>query len=214
MDSVKEALAAYAMDDNSIKIFPPFFLTFKRMANEPGSLEPYCFSGEYRNQVLFLPIIMTHLYAGLKSRPPSAVAGEAGLVKMINYTAQHHCGPESGHNNTLAVHSAYVKEYALGSNSQHKVHDLRQDCQVIPASLFLVHMLNACIAQASVGTKTDLQSNKKRLNDMANLFKGALNTVQTTGNTMTNTKSHVWHFSKITYNISFPVYLSKRISNP
>lgn len=209
---VKEALSAPASDDKTQTIYPPFYLTYQRMAREPGTALPtWNFTGEHRNQVLFLPVIATYLFAGIKNLTPGEVAGDVTLVDMINYMVQHHCGPESGQSNVTSVHPTYKSQYDFPGSTQYKVYHCRDDHQIIPATLFIVHMLNATIAQGSVGNEHDLDNTKKRLEEMATLFEGAFNMILSKGNTKTSAKSHVWHFGKFKFEIShFQSYTSKK----
>ena len=74
------ALSAISKDNKDVTVYGPFYVTYTRMVQEPGTLDQCWFmSGEHCNQLLIAPVVAMYLWSGLKSQTPSAVAGDAEL---------------------------------------------------------------------------------------------------------------------------------------
>ncbi len=198
-----DLLQVESKDGDGFMVKPPFNVSYKRMATEMG--EGKNITGEIRNQYLACPVFMTYLWAGLRGIPHNRAAGDPELVDLIHYTMRFHLGPDSGQANMSSMHGAFTVQYGHGYSTNSTYNQLKGDHQVIAATVFLVHLMNSCIATANsrttnkCGSKTAILARKK---EAANLFNGALQTMDTKGNSVRSTVQHLSKFF-------VPFYLSR-----
>ena len=132
---------------------PTFYLSYKRLASEPGSLnsKSYNLTSEMRNQLLIVPAVMTLLYAGLKMNTPKSLEHDEKLASLIEYTLRFHMGAESGQANMAVMHGALTTKYGIDFKAQQTVNYLEGDLLVVPVTIMVTHMINACTLHASQG---------------------------------------------------------------
>ena len=171
---------------------PPFNVSYKTMVAEMG--EGKNITGEIRNQYLACPVFMTYLWAGLRGIPYNRAAGDPELVGLIHYTMRFHLGPDSGQANMSSMHGAFTAQYGHGYSTNSTYNQLKGDHQVIAATVFLVHLMNSCIAEANsrdIIPSGSMSATRERFKQAANLFNGALQTMDTRGNSVLSTVQHL-----------------------
>ena len=104
-----------------------------------------------RSQILVVPAIMTFLYSGLKMQTPKSMKDDEVLFNLIDYTLKFHMGAESGQASMASIHGAFTTKYDFEFMAQHSVNHLEGDLLVVPVTIMVTHMINACILHASQG---------------------------------------------------------------
>ena len=182
---VKDLLSCATMQDETVeesleeKLSPPYYLDFKRIANQPGEAkkQKYNTSGEIMNEFILCPPIMLYIYAGMKNITPRQAVGEKELVKLIEYTMRFHLGAETGHTNMTKIHGAITCQYELRCQDQKMIYE---EFQIIGACVMCINMFNACLAAASNDEGLSPGERLERVKDTANLFNGAFQTLDNT----------------------------------
>ena len=165
------------------------------MATESGSLsgKMYSVTGEMRNEIILLPIVMLHLYAGSKNLTPGGVSNDQTLKDLTEYTLRYYFGAETGQANLYQLHGDLVERYSLDYGSGYLNTPYSG---LIGASVMIVNMWNSCITLAS--HQPDLTSIERlaKVHEAAELFGGAFATLDSTvGNPTVD--STIYHLGEI-----------------
>ena len=174
---------------------PPYYVDYSRMATESGSLsgKMYSVTGEMRNEIILLPIVMLHLYAGSKNLTPGGVSNDQTLKDLTDYTLRYHFGAETGQANLYQLHGDLVGRYSLDYGTGYLNSPYSG---IIGASVMIVNMWNSCITLAS--HQPDLTSIERlaKVHEAAELFGGAFATLDSTvGNPTVD--STIYHLGEI-----------------
>ena len=92
---------------------------------------------------------MTHLYAEKNNITPREAVGRTELRNYIDYILRFHFGAESGQSNLSQIHGAAEAGFGLNFKAQRNVDE--QFGGLLGATMFCVHLANACLSLASEG---------------------------------------------------------------
>ena len=203
LDKRKEAMDALKCDVlDSIPITTPFYIDFNRMAVQSGPLDHkmYWLTGEMRNEIILLPVIMLHLYAGWKNLTPREAVGRDELIRLTQYALRYHFGAETGQSNMHQLHGALTACYNLSWGLGYPNTEFRA---LIGASVLIVNMWNACLAAASYEPNLAPKDRLEKVYEAAELFGGAFVTLDSAAASPT-IESSIYHLGELfCYEINF-----------
>ena len=134
---------------------PPYGIYFDSMTISIGKIENGVRHVDQRhlNAYYIIPIIVTILHAKKKNEPVSSVVKDESNVAMINYLCRYIYGMKGYNNNTL--HPA-VEDYLPEIKKGTFLNDLTEKYQILPVTVFLMTMYNACFMFQKDKTDNDL----------------------------------------------------------
>ena len=165
------------------------------MTAQSGPLDDkmYWLTGEMRNEIILLPIVMLHLYAGWKNLTPREACGKDELIRLTHYTLRYHFGAETGQANLQQLHGAitasYDMNYGLGYINT-------EFGGIIGAAVLIVNMWNSCLAASSYEENLTDKNRMVRVQEAAELFGGAFVTLDNAAETSTF-ESDIHHLGKL-----------------
>ena len=143
---------------------PPYGIYFESMAISIGKIEKggvRHVDQRHLNGYDMIPVIVTILHAKKKNEPLSNVVTDELNMSMINYICRYIYGMKGYNNNTL--HPA-VEHYLPGVKGGGFLNDCVDKYQILPVTVFLMTMYNACFMFQKEKDNNDLIRAMERVN--------------------------------------------------
>ena len=147
---------------------PPYYIDYSVLVSSPSKNNNM--SAEIANAYYLVPRIMHYLYAGKYNKVMKSTAGDVYLNELITYTLKYHCGGDMGEPSSYGIHPAIQLYRSLNNESKNKKTCGDAGVDPIGATLAVIFMVNAAIAQSGQYTN-DKTKIVEKINANASLLR-------------------------------------------
>ena len=141
-----KSVALPCTDENKVtEMTPPYGITYESVTTDIGTLAnrngPRKVDARMYNGYLIIPGLVYHLLSKMKNVSVNTLLGNEFEVKVINFIARY--GNYTRKNPHVTIHGAYSRYIEM--TDPRYVNACTGESQVIPVTLFLVVLYNACV---------------------------------------------------------------------